>query len=90
MGNVTGYLICNNVDYFAYSARGILPESGYRRIFFMAESDAERCVNERPVRNLKILKFSVPKKWITNYNEDLKLFECTHELSLRKHLRTVK
>lgn len=90
MGNVTGYLICDTVDYSAYSAKGILPESGYRRIFFMEENDAERYVNERPVRNLKILKFNVPKKWITNYDENLKLFECTHELSLRKHLRTVK
>lgn len=86
MGTTIGYLICSSEDFSSYAKKGILPESGYRRIFFMNKDQAEGYVQERPTRNLYILKFKIPNKWITNYDENLKLFECVHELNLRKYL----
>lgn len=90
MGNgVIGYLICSQSDYSSYAEQGCLPESGYRRVFLMTIEQAEGFVAERPTRNLNILKFKIPSKWIENYDEKLKLFECKHELNLRKYLKQV-
>ena len=88
-GNVVGYLICSETDYIMYVSQGMLPESGYRRVFFLKQSNAEGFVLERPKRNLYILKFKVPKKWIDRYYKNEGIFECTHQLNLHKYLKAV-
>lgn len=89
MKYVTGYLICGEFEYRKYRKIGVLPENHYKRRFLTAREIAEQYVNERPVRNLKILEFSVPEIWVTSYESDPGSFECVHALSLRKYLHRV-